>query len=177
MSGKAIDVTSAAVADMLGQLRAKIEDVGPLLMAMGDDMVVDIKQRFITATAPNGTPWAPNSRVTLENYIRQRGGFSKKTGKILAKGQKLAMSKRPLHGHSGDLARQFSYFVSSGSSLLVGSSMIYAAMQQYGGTKAQFPHLWGSIPARPFMPVQPDGTLYPQEETKIVDRLRAYLTI
>ena len=29
--------------------------------------------------------------------------------------------------------------------------MAYAAMQQFGGTKSQFPHLWGDIPARPFL--------------------------
>jgi phage gpG-like protein len=40
--------------------------------------------------------------------------------------------------------------------LLVGSNKEYAAMQQFGGTKAQFPHLWGDIPARPFMGVSDD---------------------
>lgn len=172
-----ITVNNSAVAALFSQLRDKVDDMAPLLMATGDDMVEDIKQRFATATAPDGTPWQANSQVTMENYIRQRGGLSKKTGKILAKGQKLAMNKRPLQGQSGDLARQFSSTVMSGTTLLVRSSMIYAAMQQYGGTKAQFPKLWGGIPARPFFPVKPDGTLYPQAEAKIVDLLRQYLTI
>lgn len=177
MSGKVIEVSSAAVLGMLGQLRAKVDNVEPFLIGMGEDMVEGIKQRFVTATAPDGTPWRVNSPVTMQNYIAQRGGRSKKTGKINAKGAKLAASKRPLQGQSGDLARQFSYLVTSGTTLTVGSSMRYAAMHQYGGTKAQFPHLWGDIPARPFFPVQKDGKLYPQEETKIVDRLREYLTI
>ncbi|MDQ2822450.1 MAG: phage virion morphogenesis protein [Pseudomonadota bacterium] len=177
MTGKAIDVSSAAVTAMLAQLRGKFDDMSPFLLAIGDDMVDGIKQRFATATAPDGTPWRTNSRATLERYIMQRGGFSKKTGKILAKGQKLAISKKPLQGHSGDLARQFSSQVYSGTSLTVGSSMIYAAMQQYGGSKARFRNLWGDIPARPFFPIQPDGTLYPQAEAKIVEMLRQYLTI
>ena len=31
--------------------------------------------------------------------------------------------------------------------------MEYAAMQQFGGIKSEFPHLWGDIPARPFLGV------------------------
>lgn len=177
MSGKAIDVRSAPLIELLTQLQGKVDDMAPLLMATGDDLIEGIKQRFATATAPDGTPWKANSQATMMAYIMRRGGLSKKTGKISAKGVKLAINKRPLQGHSGDLARQLSSAVSGGDTLLVGSSMIYAAMQQYGGSKAQFPHLWGDIPARPFFPLRPDGTLYPQEETKIVDRLRQYLTI
>jgi phage gpG-like protein len=177
MSGNTIEVSSAAVTALLTQLHEKVGDMEPLLMATGDDMVEGIKQRFTTATAPDGTPWRVNSRVTMERYIMQRGGLSKKTGKANAKGTKLAISKRPLQGHTGDLARQFSSSVTSGTTLVVGSSMIYAAMQQYGGSKAKYRNLWGDIPARPFFPVQPGGKLYPQEEAKIVDRLRQYLTI
>lgn len=174
---KAIEVRSTALSALLTALHDRVNDMAPLLMATGDDLIEGTKQRFASATGPDGSPWKANSQTTLEAYIMQRGGLSKKTGKITAKGQMLATSKRPLQGHSGDLARQFSSQVTSGTTLLVGSSMIYAAMQQYGGTKAQFPHLWGDIPARPFFPLRPDGSLYPQEEAKLVDRLRQYLTI
>lgn len=50
--------------------------------------------------------------------------------------------------------------------------MKYAAIQQFGGTKAQFPHLWGDIPARPFLPITPAGTLYPADREKILAALR-----
>ncbi len=39
----------------------------------------------------------------------------------------------------------------TGNVLEVGSTMEYAAMQQFGGRKSEFPHLWGDIPARPFL--------------------------
>jgi hypothetical protein len=42
--------------------------------------------------------------------------------------------------------------------------MVYAAMQQFGGTLG--PRTWfpgAKIPARPFLPVYADGTLYPKE--------------
>ena len=35
----------------------------------------------------------------------------------------------------------------------VGSNRVYAAMMQFGGTKAAYPHLWGDIPPRPFLGV------------------------
>jgi hypothetical protein len=65
----------------------------------------------------------------------------------------------------------------NGDALLVASPAPQAFMMQFGGTKAEFPHLWGDIPARPFFPVQPDGSLYQVEEDAIVDALTHYLTI
>ncbi|MYM80547.1 hypothetical protein GTP44_01050 [Duganella sp. FT50W] len=169
-----ITVSNQAFNDALTHLAARLDDMQPVLQGIGEDQVDRIKQRFATATAPDGAKWKPNSQATLVNYIASRGGFSKKTGKVSAKGRTLAISKRPLQGASGDLARQI-FYVASASELVVGSSMIYAAMQHYGGTKAQFPHLWGDIPARPFLPVTPAGELYPQDVEFIVTSLRDYL--
>jgi phage gpG-like protein len=42
-------------------------------------------------------------------------------------------------------------------------------MQQFGGTKSRWPHLWGSIPARPFLGVNPD------DEREILDILRKHM--
>lgn len=173
---KTIDVKSQAVMAMLTQLRDRTDDMSPVLRTIGEDVTERIKQRFATATGPDGVPWRPNTQATLMRYLGKKGGFSKKTGKIGAKGKGLAISKKPLHGESGDLARQIFPQVIS-DSVMVKSSMIYAAMQQYGGSKGQFPNLWGNIPARPFFPVTPDGKLYPQEESMIVESLRQYLAI
>ncbi|MFK3602796.1 hypothetical protein [Pseudomonas sp. AP19] len=41
---------------------------------------------------------------------------------------------------------------------MVGSDKPYAAMMQFGGG-ADFPHLWGDIPARPFLPMDAKGNL------------------
>lgn len=53
--------------------------------------------------------------------------------------------------------------------------MQYAAMQQFGGKKSEFPHLWGDIPARPFLPVDQAGNLSPTAEAKVVDIIQEYL--
>lgn len=169
-----ITVSSQEVTSSLEMLAARLNDLEPVLRGIGEDQLDRIKQRFATATGPDGVKWKSNSQATLMRYITSRGGFSKKTGKITAKGRTLAASKRPLQGHSNDLARQIFYEASS-SRLVIGSSMVYAAMQQYGGNKAQFPHLWGDIPARPFLPVTPAGQLYAQDMAYIIDRLRTYL--
>ena len=170
-----IEVVNQAVNAALTALRNKLGDMSPVLLAIGEDMVERIKGRFGTTTGPDGSRWAPNSQVTLIRYLEKKGGFSKKTGKITAKGQTLAIAKRPLQGESGDLARQVFRQVFSGNELMVGSNMVYAAMQQFGGTKSQFPNLWGDIPARPFFPITPDGKLYPAEADLIVGRVRQYL--
>lgn len=194
-----IEIRDSAVMALLTQLQDKVGDMSPVLRAIGDDMTERIKQRFATATGPDGTKWQSNSQVTLMRYLQRRSGnyaafshratqkqgstridnkagYFLKDGSLSKKSQKLLASKRPLQGESGDLARQIFPDVTP-ESLIVGSSMRYAAMQHFGGTRAQFPHLWGNIPARPFFPVQSDGTLYPQEENAIVEQLRYYLTI
>ncbi|WP_168798527.1 phage virion morphogenesis protein [Herbaspirillum sp. ST 5-3] len=172
---KVIQVDNQEVKEALAKLRGRMEDMSPVLMAIGEDIIERIKMRFSSGVGPDGARWKPNAPSTLMRYIQSRGGFSKKTGKITSKGQQLAMGKRPLQGETGDLARQFSSVVVGGTSLLVSSTMIYAAMQHFGGTKAQFPNLWGDIPARPFFPITASGELYPNEAEAIVDRIRQYL--
>lgn len=55
------------------------------------------------------------------------------------------------------------------SSALVGSNKPYAAMMQFGGTKSDFPHLWGDIPGRPYLPMDAEGELQPETEEAILD--------
>lgn len=169
-----ITIDNSAVLSLLARLQERTSNMSPVLSAVGEDILERTKQRFSTATAPDGTPWAPNSQITLIRYLEKRGGFAGKSGKINAKGQKLAINKKPLMGETGDLARQF-FVQTSAQDVTIGSTMIYAAMQQFGGTRSKFPHLWGDIPARPFLPVTKTGDLYPQEQEQIVSMLQDYL--
>ena len=101
---------------------------GPL-QVVGLKLVESTKQRFAAGVGPDGAPWQANTAATL----------ARKSG------------SKPLVNH-GDLERQISYAV-SGDVLEVFSTQAQAAMMQFGGTKAEFPHLWGDIPARPFLGV------------------------
>lgn len=172
MSSFTINVDDAAVKAALQRLERAGADASPVLRAIGEDIMERAKQRFGSATGPDGAPWRANARSTIENFIRAKGGYGKRG--INKKGQNWAMAKKPLQGHTGDLARQFHVAV-QGNSVTVSNSMVYAAMQQFGGKKSEFPKLRGDIPARPFLPVTADGQLYPQERASILEALNEYL--
>lgn len=169
-----IDVSHQEVTDMLRQLVHQVGSAASILPALGEDMMERTKQRFASGTAPDGQRWIANTRTTLMRYLQQKNGFSKKTGKIGAKGRTLAISKKTLVGLSGNLAKEIFYDVAD-DSLTLGSIMRYAAMQQYGGKKSQFRQLWGDIPARPFLPIDAQNELYPKEVDFIVEQLSDYL--
>lgn len=116
------------------RIETALSDLAPLMRDIGELMVGSTKQRFIAGTAPDGTTWAPKSEVTKRVYER-RGD---------------RVDDRPLFGPSGSLSGNIHYQADS-SSVSWGSVLIYAAMMQFGGAKEQFPHLWGDIPARPFL--------------------------
>lgn len=103
------------------------------MKSIGEEMINRTQQRFRDKEAPDGTPWAANSSVT-----EKRKGHG-----------------RVLEGESKQLAKQFSYSASS-NGVEWGSLMIYAAMMNWGGTKAEFPHLWGDIPGREYIGLNDD---------------------
>ena len=104
------------------------QDLRPALQDLGEYFIASTKERFATQTAPDGTAWRDNAAVTA-----LRKGHSK-----------------PLIGESGRLKNELHYRTDA-HSVSWGSSLAYAGMQQHGGLKAAYPHLWGDIPARPFL--------------------------
>lgn len=169
-----IEVDSAPVLEAFNRLIAAGQDMGPIMRAIGEDVTRRAKRRFETSTAPDGTPWAPNSDTTLRALLHGSGKNFTKKGALSARGNRVLADKKPLIGESRYLSREIDYAVDSDGVTIVASPK-YAAMQQFGGTRAQFPHLWGDIPARPFLPVTAAGELYPDEEREILDVLRAAL--
>lgn len=150
MTAITIRIDDARVRDVLTRIAAGVRNPAPLYKAIGEDLKQSTKERFASSTGPDGQRWASNTQATFMAYL---GRFSKTTGKdghINAKGSGVVMGKKPLIGKSKSLATQIFYNVLPGG-LEVGSPMEYAAIQQFGGSKAQFPHLWGDIPARPFL--------------------------
>lgn len=156
----------ARVVTVLDRIAAGVDEPAALLGKIGQDLVESTKQRFVTGTAPDGTRWAPNTQATFEAYLHRisgayskegertgtRRGFANKDGRLGAKGVAAVMGKRPLVGEGRALSTQI-YDEVSGVVLFVGSPEVYAAMQQFGGSKAEFPNLWGDIVARPFLGV------------------------
>ena len=125
-------IDTKAAMSTLQRLAQKAAHLGPVLRAIGEDLTESTKKRFESGSGPEGQAWAANKASTLEH----------KTG------------SRPLVGNSGGqaaLGTSIAYQLQGSDGLLVGSGKEYAAMQQFGGTKAEFPHLWGDIPARPYL--------------------------
>lgn len=161
-----IAIDDTRVLAVLARMADGLADPEPLLRAWGEDLVASTTQRFATGTAPDGSRWAPNTEATFLAYLSQRSGsysddgqrtgtrrgYERKDGRIAARGSALMMGKRPLIGESKSLSTQIHYQV-EGHVLFIGSPEVYAGMQQFGGEKAEFPHLWGDIPARPFLGV------------------------
>ena len=133
MSRIEIELDNSPVTEALQQLLERTDNIDPVLQEIGEHLVFTTKRRFTTKTAPDGTPWDDNSDLT----------------------QSIKGRNDPLVGESGRLGNEIYYQVRGGV-LQIGSPMEYAAMQQFGGTREQFPHLWGNIPARPFLGVSDD---------------------
>lgn len=170
MTTFSIEVKDDGVNAGLNALAERVANMQPVLQAVGEDIVARTKARFSTATDPAGNRWQPNARATIEAYIAAKGGFGKRG--INKKGQGLAISKRPLQGESGDLARQFHISVAGGT-LTVSASPIYAAIQQFGGQAGRGKKV--TIPARPFLPVTDVGELYPADRERIVETINRFI--
>lgn len=165
-----IDIDAATVTAAVNRL-LQLTGPGGLVPAqreIGEALVDSTRQRFATSTAPDGSRWAPNTQTTYLQYLKGRSGTLGKDGRLNKRGAGYAISKKPLIGKSQSLSTQIYYSIESGA-LVVGSPMVYAAMQHFGGRKAQHKHLWGDIPARPFLGLSAD------DERDILDILTRHL--
>ena len=162
-----VKVNDRQVLDTINRLSAKVKNLRPALAEIGEDMVEVTKRRFDTATGPDGKAWKANSPVTIDRYLGIFKSSYKKDGSLSKAGTARATNKKPLTGETGALKTTINYQTSA-QSVSWGSPMVYAAMQQFGGTKSNFPSLWGNIPARPYLGVSP------ADKTQILDILSDY---
>ncbi len=135
------------VQNQLLRLAQRGHNLTPLLKDMGEQVLNSTQERFDTSTDPDGNRWASNSPVTFARLLGK--SHVGKNGRINARGVSRVMSKRPLV-LSHTLANSIRYRLAS-HSVTVGTNMVYARMMHFGGTKSTFSHLWGDIPARPFL--------------------------
>ncbi|MBX9868200.1 MAG: phage virion morphogenesis protein [Burkholderiaceae bacterium] len=169
-----IDFDYSQAEAALNRLVKATTDIRPAFVEIGERLVEVSKQSFERSASPDGQAWVPNSPATIIAYLGKISGSFKKDGKLSKKGIDRTISKKPLIGKSRDLSRQFSYSADE-SSLVVRNTQIYAAIQQFGGTKSAFPKLWGDIPARPFMPLNPDGSPSPVAEKIVLEIVERHI--
>jgi len=174
MTSFTITVDDAAVQAKLKELSARVKNMRPVLQTIGEGIVERTKRRFETSTDPAGKPWKPNSAATLGILTARLSGQKskvKKDGSLNASGQRALANKKPLIV-KGNLHRQFHIGVTNGV-LIVSNSMQYAAIHQFGGEAGKNRKV--TIPARPFLPIHQNGTLYPADQSEILKTLNEYL--
>lgn len=124
-----------------------------LLKDIGEHLTNTTQDRFRTSTAPDGSRWQANSSVTLWRGLGD--AHFNKNGTVNKRGKNRFNSKKPLvgFGQTGGTLRDSIHYQLGNGEVFVGSNLIYAPMMHFGGTKSEFLHLWGDIPARPFLGV------------------------
>lgn len=167
-----IEVSDPGINQAFDRLFRSAQKPRPALEQIGELLVDSTKQRFSKSVGPDGQRWAPNTQTTILRYLGSYKGAFGKRGGLTKKGAQRAGSKRPLIGETGSLSSLIHYEVDGSGSLLVGSSMIYAPVQQFGARKREFQGKapWGDIPARPFLGISD------QDRSDILATLSEYLT-
>lgn len=164
-----IKVDDRQVMEALQALQRQSGDMAPALAEIGEDLTAMAHRAFDTETSPvTGFKWP--ERVT-------------DTGRKI------------LTGETGQLNDSINYRLLGQDGVEIGSPMEYAAIHQLGGkTKAHeirprnkkalafgglvvksVNHPGSVIPARPFLPVGPNGELAPEAQRNILEILGDHL--
>jgi phage virion morphogenesis protein len=121
-----------AVKKMLAKASLDSAARSRLLQSIGDEMEAQTQERFDTQKSPDGDSWKALAQKTQAYYA----SVNKTGGSILVQ--------------EGDLRNSITSEVQGGAwSVLVGETMEYAAVHQFGWPKK-------NIPARPYLGVSPD---------------------
>ncbi len=124
-----LDINTEALQRSLMHLQQAGRHLRPVFKDIGEELVKSTHQRFEDGIGPDGEKWALNS--VLSTLERKEGD-------------------RPLIGETQGLSTEIHY-AADDHRVMVGSNKEYAAMQHFGGKKDDYPHLWGDVPARPFV--------------------------
>lgn len=143
-----VELDSPRLQQTLNRIEWAVGDLTPLMRGVAAEMASQTEENFEEEGRPD---WTDLSDVTTERRAKN-GNWP---------GQMLQVSA------AGLAASITSY--SDDSSALVGSNKPYAAMMHFGGEQSEFPHLWGDIPARPYLPMDAEGVLQPEAEEAILE--------
>ncbi|WP_033426805.1 phage virion morphogenesis protein [Psychrobacter lutiphocae] len=144
------------VEKQLLRVQQRVGDMRPLMADIGEHLVNSTHDNFESSTAPDGSKWEANSPVTFARMLGKSD--TGKSGRINKRGVNKVANKRPLiMSHT---LMQSIHYQETSTNVTVGTNMVYGAMMHYGGSKAKFPHLWGDIPARPYLGIgRDDGSV------------------
>lgn len=159
-----VELKADQISVALDRLSAALDDMTPLFQEIGDLLRASTKDRFTAGEAPDGSKWAAKSPATLAAYAARNA----------------PIDIRPLFGPSRRLADEISVR-SWATGAEIGSSLVYAAVQQFGAAKGSMGARmgrtrpsekrpksqdyfitipWGDIPARPFLGISTQDQTY-----------------
>lgn len=155
-----VQVQDQAVQAMLRRLQASVSNLKPAMAEIGTTLTDNVRMGFKTSTSPWGERWKSIGQVAIMGRLGHRKDSFGKKGKITKKGQSyLTGGIQPLLD-TGNLRSSITYQATN-NSVTVGTNVKYAKTHQFGATQGAFgrtrrggPIPWGTIPARPFMPIR-----------------------
>lgn len=150
-----VELDHSRLQETLRKVEWAVGDLAPLMKGIAAEMASVTEENLEEQGRPD---WESLSSVTTDR--REQSGTWP--------GQILQVS-------AGGLAASVTTQATD-SSALVGSNKPYAAMMHFGGKKADFPHLWGDIPGRPYLPMDVEGKLQPEAEDAILDLALQHLS-
>lgn len=128
-----------------------VDKTDDLFKDIGAQLVLSTKNRIEEGVSPDGTPFAARSQATLDAYAAKN------------------VSAIGILRKSGDMLGHTIFYSYDENQTEVGTSALQAAMMNFGGTKAQFPNLWGDIPERRFLGISD------QDEVDLTDIIAEWL--
>ena len=149
-----IELKHQRLQQTLNQIEDAIGDLTPLMQSIAAELASQTEENFEHEGRPE---WPELSDVTTENRAKH-GHWPGQILQVSAAG--LAAS---ITTHATD------------SSAIVGSNKPYAAIMQFGGEQVNFPHLWGDIPRRPYLPMDAAGMLQPSAEQSLIELATAHI--
>lgn len=154
MAGAMLDVTldASQVGKALEELASRLGDLTTPLNDIGEYLHQSTDERFRQKVAPDGSPWAPLSPVTL---ARKKG-----TGILREKGTLQDTLRKQV----------------TSTELAFGTDRVYGAVHQFGQKKGASGKTgkgrsipWGDIPAREYLGLSAD------DETEVLFIVQQYL--
>ncbi|WP_416739240.1 phage virion morphogenesis protein [Pseudomonas sp. NFX71] len=143
-----IELNNQSIQNALREVEWAVGDLAPLMQGIAAELAQQTEENFENEGRPE---WAELSDTTTERRAKH-GNWPGQILQVSAAGLAASITTHANH-----------------SSALVGSNKPYAAMMQFGGEQADFPHLWGDIPGRPYLPMSVEGQLQPQAAEAILE--------
>lgn len=165
-----ITIDDAEVIARLRQLAERVGDAGmrPAYASIGELLMESTKRRFETGTAPEGARWAPLAPATVLGRLAEIGGaYTRKTGKLSAKGMRAVTGMRPLVA-TGSLQDTITWQPIPGG-VAVGTNRFVEEWPDGSAAVHQFGSKDGHIPARPFLGLSAD------DRGEVLDILQRFL--